>query len=327
MLQTQIAGETFMQKIGMETNVKTGDPQFDSRFDVDFDDSAFATAYFASSKKREAVYALFAKGCSAIEMDNSELRADWFPFRINENSTADFVNDALPHLTALSEELPASISVQPMRWIGHKNYRSITQGLILVLLLILVASLFFYELAPLDSQKFFLRSLRYSVPVYLAFLVITAMLLKGKSWFFSGLMRAVVAGLLLFPLLLGYCGGVWLNATRDNSQPTVYRQEVQSKSIHESSKNTAYFVRVLSWREAGGIESFSVSGHVYYQVQPGLTVAVVETKPGYFGYEFVKKIDFIYSPPPSDSPATPQYGWPPKVSGRTSEGVGLPYPY
>ncbi|PIU20806.1 MAG: hypothetical protein COT18_00290 [Elusimicrobia bacterium CG08_land_8_20_14_0_20_59_10] len=294
-LTAQSAAETFMQKLGLETDVETGDPGFDPRFDVDSDDSDFAVAYFASPKKREAVQALFALGCSAIHLEEGGLHADWTPFEIKEDTPAEFIGSALPHLAALCEELPAFASMRPMGGLSKKNFRIFCGVLLALSFLLFVSFLIFAgKLQPLDSLKLFLDSLRYSLSAWLLFVVITALLLKGKTWFFSGLLQFAAVCVVLFPLL-GYCGGVWFNAVLDDSKPAVHRAQVLYKSSHRNRSSTTYYVRVRSWRHPGGVERLAVPGAVYRQVQLQRDFAVVETKPGYFGYEYVTKASFVTS--------------------------------
>jgi len=301
-LTPQGSGEALMQKLGLETDVETGDPQFDARYDIDSDDNDFAAAYFASAKKREAVYALFALGCCAIRLEEAGLRADWVPFAIKADTSTEFVGSALPHLAALCEDLPAPPPVRSAGGVRQKTFHLAAGAfLFLTIALFMVFSFFSSRLNPLDIWELFKASLRYSVPAYLSFVLLIAAVLKGKSWFLAGLLQCAGIGLFLFPLA-GYWGMAWLNVSRDQNTPAVHRVQVTGKSSHRGKNSTTYYVRLNSWRHPGGSERLTVSHAVFQQTVPGQSLALVETKPGHLGYEFVTKLDIRFSPPGGQAP-------------------------
>ena len=293
-LKKQGAASGLAQKLGLETDISTGDPLFDDRFDVDCDEPGFAADYFASAKKREAVYALFDNGCASLSLDETGLRAEWTPFAIQADTSADFLRACLPAFAVLAGDLPAPPPPRPAGALGRKKFDRLT-GTILgggsVLLGLFV--LFSGNMKPIDSWEFFLFTAPYSAAAWLAFSALVFFALKGRTWFLSGLAQASGLGLIFFGLL-GFSAGVWLNVVKDPSPVSPHETVVTGKTYSQSKNSTTYYVFVASWRPGRHSESLVVEKAVYDQVVQNRSRAVVRTRAGYFGYEHIVRADFSF---------------------------------
>jgi hypothetical protein len=64
---------------------------------------------------------------------------------------------------------------------------------------------------------------------------------------------------------------------------------VVDKVISKSDKSTSYYAIVESWRDPGDVEKIHLNERDYQKVQPESTEMTVVTKPGRFGYEWIKE--------------------------------------
>ena len=289
-LRREGSGDIAMERLGLESDVESGDPLFDDAFHVDTDDDAFAAAYFASQKKREAAKALFAAGCSLLELDGTGLRAYWSPFQIKESTDAGFVREALPQLAALASDLPAP----PPGAVGAGLTRK-TAGTVFGLMLGAAAAgyillpIFLGDRQPIDGWDFFVFTLRWSAPAWLALVAAAGFALKGKSWFLAGLSQTAFAGALLAGVA-GYWGGVYVNAGRDPSEPVLHQSAVSGRHEYHGRNSTTYTLYLRSWRREGN-ENIDVRRSVFERAAEGCA-ADVRTKPGALGFEFITDLSF-----------------------------------
>lgn len=288
------AADRFLEGLGLEGKIATNDPDFDSRFHVVCDDDEFAAAYFASAEKRRAVVALFGLGAVRVELGSEGLKAVWSPFGFEKGRSAAFVRDALPPLAALCESLPRGAPPSPAPALGQKLFSALfvaglVAGYVALVFMPIVTRGRGYLL--LDGADAFWASLRYSGAAFAVYLAGAAAVLRGRSWFLKGFGQALVAGLLLFGAG-GYWGVVWANCALDSSAAAAHACPVVGKFATRHKSATYYHAVVRSWRGGRQTETLDVGGARYGAIQPGRTLALVETKPGALGLEWVTRLGF-----------------------------------
>ncbi|HNW43726.1 MAG TPA: tetratricopeptide repeat protein [Elusimicrobiales bacterium] len=157
-----------------------------------------------------------------------------------------------------------------------------------------------YILKPLYSGQLFRNSLGYSLTALALFLVGVVQALKGKPWFSSVIVKIVMLAVPLF-ILTGYVTEAWINERLDTSRPVVHIARVLRKYAEwNKSRNRSYFTYLAyieSWHDGNQIR-WEIPEADYPGIEPGVTVATVETKPGRLGYEFISRVRF--GPPPKE---------------------------
>jgi len=279
-------GDALLNKLGLGTAAESGDKDFDSRFRIESNSKDLLLSYFASPKKKEAVAALFAEGCSEVKLDKSGLRADWSPFGIKDGTSPDFIARAQEPLAALAGEFPAT---EAKAGPGLRERVSAAEGvfaLIIAVLLVTYGQTMWGQ--PIDCNGLLLHSLIFSVPLFIACLAGLAWLRLERSanWYISRIMLGFIT-----LVLAGYWAGVQLNSLLDNSPAVAHQAPVLGKRI-SGGKSKKFYVIVNSWRAGNRVEALDVSKTDYDRVDPG-DIAVVETKSGRLGYEFITSLRFV----------------------------------
>lgn len=289
-LRSETSSDEQAEDLGLASDIVTGDPQFDKRYHVDTDDTEFASAYFASPKKREALYALIAAGWGRLNLDEGRLQVDWDDYSFEEKSDTAFVAAALPHLAVLASELPETSRVKPAEFLSIKAVSGFF-GLALsgAFFGFVALRISFHQLEPIDSGEFFLATLPYTGTAWAVLVILAARLLKGKTWFLGGLSQAAIATAVLLGVG-GYWGGVYWNASRCAAPPAPHATVVTHKHVYRGKNSPKHYVHLRSWRRDGD-EVLEVSRHVYELADKGCA-ATVYTKPGALSYGYITDMSF-----------------------------------
>ena len=280
--------DSLLESTGLEGKIATPDASFDSRFRVSADDPGFASAYFASPKKREAVEGLFSEGCAFIELNKNGLCAVWPPLLAKDLTDAGFVKRSLAPLSALGEELPP-VTLPPATEFGKEQFTRVMGGANALMLIVAVVSLFLppgYSCGRIiDAYGMFCDCAPYIGFAVAGLVILSAVLLKGKSWFRFAIMAITFSSLIWFSgdgfLVEGY-----LNTSLDTGRPAMHLATILSK-YQSNYRGVSYYLVVRSWRGRGTDDvKLKVFRDAYQNAQPG-TIVAIETKPGRFGYEWV----------------------------------------
>ncbi|HEV8675898.1 MAG TPA: hypothetical protein VGX21_17815 [Methylomirabilota bacterium] len=279
------------KKIGYSRKILTGDPAFDDTFYIEADAPVFAAAVFRAAERRQTVRDLFGLGFTSLWHDGKALRAERSPFNPDRDIDPARVRGAVPHLARLASglaELPpaAKADTRPTRrvgrWIAFGVPGTLLGVVLVYFLLVSYRLLDDTRYQPLDRAGFFWASLRYIVPLLVAYVGFAAWLVRGRSsshWEFYG-----IAFLSLGFLPTGSVLGLLLNAWLDFAPATPHVAAVVDSYEVEGG---AYGVRLESWRKPGGVESVRVRYSVYRVATPKRIRMTVVTRPGRFGYEWV----------------------------------------
>jgi len=265
--------DKLFERLASGGRITTSDPAFDDRWHLVSDTRPFVEAFFRAPEQRLAVAALFGEGCSRVVLAEQGLQVLWTPFPIQETTEAGFLRRSLPHLTTLAEAVPATLPPDPaptqQGGLGQRQFDT----LFAVSFSILSVLLFVFMIAPstaggttLDLGAVFWHSLTFSLPLCGIGLLLAAVLLRRRSWFRSAMTEVVVLLLLGGPSL-GYLAVLHLNRWLDAAPPS-------------------------SWRPGHALEELTLPGALTRALLPGRNRAVVVTRPGRLGHEWVVDLRF-----------------------------------
>jgi len=281
--------DRLFKKLGISTEIQTGDTNFDDSFYITADNEEFAKAIFSSAEKRQAVRNIFDIGFNRIEHDGKVLVALCSPFKIDVGIDEPLLIRLVSHLEKLSKYMPQVTNVNEWDTSMWKTNRVIAFSIATMVSLIGIAALVIglTKYSPFDKFAVFLDSLKWSIPCLIGYIVFSVVLLKGRSSSHRELLVAVSMA------LIGFIFGVWgsemtLNGYLDTSEATIHQAKVLSKSQSRSKNGTTYSAHVYSWRDSGS-EKIQISHDEYLAIVENQTVLTITTKPGKFGFEWLEE--------------------------------------
>jgi hypothetical protein len=280
--------DRFFKKIGISSEIKTNDIDFDERYYISANDTRFAMAFFNSANKRNAVREISNKGFNEIHHDGKVMTATCSPLKHKEEIDEALVSEIVAKLSVLTKEIPnipRPYSPSAQNW----KIRRIIAFAIPGLFYVLGAPAFVLGLMnfrPLDGWQMGLDSLKISAPLFILFIWIAVMCIKGRSSSHRELIVVFAISLSAF-FLSGAGIKMLLNGWLDDESATSYRVDVRNTYVSKSSKNASYYAVTDSWREDGRTEKLSITGSEYSKIIPYSTEIIVTTKPGKFGYEWL----------------------------------------
>jgi hypothetical protein len=278
--------DRFFKKWGLCVELSTGDPEFDGRFYIRSNAVNFVRAYFAVPEHRQAVGEIYDRGFRQVHHDGKSMVAVIKPFRSRERVNRRLVEEVVERLVVLSEEVPDVPETALSNWKAKRVVAFAVPALIYVTAFpALIVGLAHYR--PLDFWDIVVASLTFSVPVMVVMWWLSVLLLRGRSTSHREWFIVWICSLFAYP----FAGGsyaVYLNGGLDKGVETSYRVMVVGKYISESENDTDHYAMVDSWRTLGDTENIKVTESVYQEIDPNEAAMTVTTKPGRFGYEWVK---------------------------------------
>jgi hypothetical protein len=283
--------ERFFTKLGISSQIKTGDAAFDQEFYILSDETDFATGYFSDPQKRQAVSDIFGMGFTEVKHDGKIMEARMSPFKMSDE--VDPVGITAP-LTSLN--LLAAMPSTPFQYHPYElspqgaNFKMLRIVAFAVPILVSIAAIvtLVWGMAvfePLDGVTLFLDSLKYSVPALVLFSWLAVRWVRGRSGSHRELLVILGLSLVAFPLA-GFGAQTSLNGWLDASPPVSHQALVVKKYSTKNKNSTSYYVSLRSWREANTVEKLSVNEAFYHRVTPGKTVITAVTRAGHLGFEW-----------------------------------------
>lgn len=284
--------ERFSLKLGIASQIKTGDLSFDQEFYILSNETDFASGYFHDPQKRQAVVDIFRMGFTEVKHDGKVMEAKQSPFAMSDDVDPKVITAPLPQLSLLAKIEGTPFPYQPLalapQGISWRTLRAVAFAVPIVLLLTgfvcTVWGLTSFE--PLDSGTLLLDSLKISLPVLVLSLWLALRLVRGRSGSHRELLVILCLSLVAFPLA-GFGGEMVLNGWFDTSPPAAYQAMVVNKYMTRNKNSTSYYVRLSSWRKQSGTEKLGVSQSFYNRVTPNKTMVTAVTRKGFLGFEWL----------------------------------------
>jgi len=276
--------------LGICVEIQTGDDIFDSEFYVRTDTVAFTRTYLAKPDIRQAMKAISRGGFPEISHDGSILQAGVSPFHPVKEAGSIEIESVVRELTQLANEIPSE-SYEP-RIIGVPAWK-IRRNVVYtfsILLMVAGAGLYFwghYQYPPLHGRDVFMYVLGYVIPAGLLFIVLSIVLLKGRSSSHTDVLINGLFAIIGIPLF-GFGGVVVLNGFFDESAVVYHDARVTDRHYTSSRSSKTYYLKVRSWNGRAAGENIEVDSSFYHRVRVGDTILTVGTRSGYLGFEWLE---------------------------------------
>jgi hypothetical protein len=284
--------DRFFKKLGICVELETHDRDFDDTFFITTDSIPFTRSFLERQENRQSIQALFKLGFNYLKHDGKTITATWRNFPRRTHMEVDRMEKAVAELSTPYRNIPKITIYESMEpsspWRAKRLFAFAFSILIAVTgTAAMIAMLTGYK--PLDPDKIFVQSLKFSIPLFIVFTWLSLQLLKGRSSSHRELIAVFFIALAGFPVAgFGYMG--FLNAVWDNNPPAVHEVMVNEKYYSKHKNSYSYYALVDSWREGETTEKLSISRNFFNRLQPGSSTITITTKPGKFGYEWI--VDF-----------------------------------
>lgn len=282
------------KKIGLSSELQTGDSDFDNNYYIFSDTVDFARVYFQSPKKREMIKNIFGTGFSQVKHNGKSIEASWPGFAL-PGFNDSLVMATIDNLAELSENIQDYFAELQFLGIPRLRIKNIILYLFPSLVLVgAVVSLFWViQYQPLDGFNLFMYSLLFSVPAVIAYLILTGFTIRGRASAHKDFIRIGFLSLMGF-VFFANNALVFVNGSKDRSAPAFHNAKVVHKYWTRHKNTTTYHVSVQSWRPGRIREEFTVGAQAFKRIQPGKTEAAIFSKPGALGFERVVSMRYNY---------------------------------
>lgn len=283
----KVAAETrfdrVAKRVGLATEVDTGDETFDPLCYVTSDAVGFIAAYLADPVKRLGVLDLRQFGYTELEVKAGFLTAAWTGFDPMAHDRPDLEAETAARLTVLTQDLPDVPDPQTTGR-GRRAWSWVLWLLAVGYGLTFLAGIPFTVMRAGELAAWVVGVLAALGP---AFALLSAVLLRGTSSSHRAWAGLMTAG--LFALPLGTIGTVrLLNATLDRSAAVEHEAVMTGKTTRKTKNRTNYYLQCRSWRADADTEEFDVTQFEYDRAVPGRAKVVVTTHAGWCGIEWVR---------------------------------------
>ncbi|MDD5135907.1 MAG: hypothetical protein PHX20_02405 [Candidatus Omnitrophica bacterium] len=280
------------KRIGFSTELQTGDEDFDSAYYILSDTVDFARVYFQSAEKREVIKNIYRAGFCHIAHNGKSIEVTWTGFDKSSLSPA-LITGTIEKLDKLSRNIPDYFPDQEVLGIPRPRIKVI--GLYLFPSLVAAAAIaaWFRGIGypPLDGSALFMRSLSFSIPALVFYLAVTALAIRGRAAAHKDFLKIALVSAIAF-ILIANNVFVLVNGSKDTGEPMSHTVAVVGKYLTHHKNSTTCHVLVRSWRPGHDTEGFTVGDDTYSRIQPNRTEAIIITKPGAAGFEWVLSKQF-----------------------------------
>jgi len=285
------------KKIGLADELQTGDPAFDQAYYLNTEGKPLYRDFFSNRARREAVQGLFTAGYKVrhLAFVKDEVKVVISPFR-RKDLDSFLLEPFLEKMAVLARALPAQ-ALAPGASFGIVSEtgmvrRNLAPALIAATIAlqvlgigVLIFGLIRYQ--PLGASLIW-RSLPYSLPLWLLFLVLSFRLLKGRSSAHKTFLFLIFFGIFAFTVT-GAGAMIFANGYLDRQPVIIHHLPVLDKYTTRNKNDTDYHLRIRHWNPRQETRRFEVSRSFFRDIQVGDQVDVA-IKPGYFRQEWLVKL-------------------------------------
>ena len=285
--------DVFGERLGVDMELQTGDQEFDDDFYLTTEKSDFACTFFGSTEKRQAIRNIFDNGFDLIKHDGIEMIAVRTPCKREDWPDQAVLEAVAANLNTLTEDVPLISEPAPAAALDLKHGRGLVFLIPIVLLalslLVLLISIKTYS--PLDLWNLALRSVIFSLPALVLYLLVRFKYIKSRSSSYLDLLILITMAAYIF-LVTGAGLKIFLNGYLDNSEALVHEVTVVGRDEVRSGLGRGYHAIVQSWRAGHSSEKIRVPYQIYQHIQQGSSWMTITTKAGRFGYEWIVDYEF-----------------------------------
>lgn len=291
--------DRFAKSVGLSKEVQSGDQSFDDLFYISSDNDYSIKTIFKDRIITAAISRLFKQGATQVVFDAMGGWVTWSKLLTNNLSAVfselekdpqciEAINIIYQIKDRVSEiiKTPNSGFILKRRKISNNNLVGYFAA---IFSLLAIVSFFIGETSyqALNTIEIFKFSLKSSLPFFLILGFIIFNLVKGNSkshlYFFP-----LIILLLIDSIFAGMGTASILNAKLDTSELSSHISLVRDKYSKKPSKSSRkYYVKYDSWETGDKTSSSDVKSSEYDSIVPGKTKIYLETKKGFFGFEWI----------------------------------------
>jgi hypothetical protein len=286
------------KKIGVASEIQTGDPSFDNDYYIRTDTLNFTSNFFADPLNRAAIRKLFDMGSAGIVYTGKGFKIQVMINSVEPLLLSERIRQMAQILLDLSKRLPQAYPaddqktafVAPLVRVVFTSVTIIFCSAIIIFGSVLLLS---DEYVPVDKWEVFLCSLKYSLPIFVIYFLFVLHLLKKELTSHRNFIEIIVFSFLAL-LYGGYITETIINITKDKAMPTVRMVLVLDKYVdmrhdrgHYGISTPHYHLITQSWRSNHKTEDVEfMDGDSFDYVKPAQTKIQVVTKPGFLAHEW-----------------------------------------
>jgi len=280
--------DRFAEKLGLNVELKTGDPEFDETFYITSSATEYMRTVLGSSATRQLIREIHDLGFTSIELNRKALKSVWTPFRHKRDMDRARLQQVAGLLVRLHASLPEAFMISSSES-GWKARRVVAFAIPIAVDLLGVAALVIglTTYTPLDGWPLALSGLLLSIPLFLLFLYFAFSLLKGRSASHREFFLVALLALFGFPLA-GAGVKIWTNGALDTSPAIEHEVRVVDRYISTSDDDESYHAIVQSWRAGQQTEKITVTESLYRRLSPGSSIMTISTRSGKWGSEWLE---------------------------------------
>ncbi|MBT3350717.1 MAG: hypothetical protein HOC91_07700 [Nitrospinaceae bacterium] len=291
------------KNIGIAVEIQTGDTSFDNAFYIESEDRIFMSTFLGEPARREAIRALMRIGFAEINLDGEEMTASWDDFQPGDNFNTGPIEEAAGQLTTLCEDIP-EISIDTLRSSVSASSRNappskIRYGILYGLPIIFTVFLTIWNMkagtgeTPIDFFPFILYTLRYSLPAIIVYFFIALRVLRAGSTAHLSMVKILFVSIIMFGVS-GYQLGMYLNSHQDTGEPKIHTLQIVSRTASSSSSKNSHapYIQLKPWPPRTETIKIDISQKEYASIIVGRTLAIVTTRPGALGFEWIASYKF-----------------------------------
>lgn len=275
--------------IGLSVEIQAGDQKFDKMYYVDADDPDTARVYLSESNNLTVIEEIFNiwPEVRIVTLSSEGISVEIRPFH-PEDMRPKELETLLSLTTKLTDRMDKAVLIR----IEPEKLRQRTNKAIAVITLIILGifgilfTLFvgITGYVPLENRIYY-DAFYYSLLPTGALLIASYFLVRGRSNSHVQLIVILVFSFLVFPLI-GKEIMLFVNGRYDTAQSQKHTVPVTKKAYN---RRTGWVVYVPSWTKTGEQNRISVSKSFCLGLKEGELINV-ETKPGYYGYEWIHNV-------------------------------------
>jgi hypothetical protein len=283
------------KNLGLSLEVETGDAEFDNSCYLDSDMPDFLARLLQNADVREAVRQILQAGFTEIRAAENNIHAAWRGCNRNPEDVGSEFDYVADNLRLIVQRFPNEQLILESAFASSSKMKRVsslllTAGVFAAALVLLASST---KYSPLDAKAMLVYSLSYSVPAAILICWAEIIWLRQRSSAHRDLL-GILPFTLAAVLIGGYAVVSRINGGQDASPPAIHDAIVMEKYFTTSKSSRNYHAVLQSWRGNGQKENISISKINYDRLAPNHSHALVTTKAGKLGFEWITRTEFRF---------------------------------
>lgn len=285
------ARESTLKRLGLLSEVQTGDELFDKRWFIETDYPLQTEYVLRDPHMRAAIGRLLLNNFDELEVRPKLIRARSFG-RIHETGLhAVQVQRVCAELSIIAGRARAAQTSGRSFATVENNFRSISVILAAFSLAALGVSMHqsaLHSVQVLDELRGFVRGALVSLPLIALFMASAVLVLRSRA---KAIRKIIFAAVLAVPgmIYLGAAAYLRANAAWDDSAESVHHARVLNVRLRGAEAK----VSLASWREPQGREYISLDSSIGRELEAGQSMLAISTREGYFGTPWVSSVEHM----------------------------------